>query len=254
MSSWNQTQNHSHGIHDHDDIPAGNLAQEWHWKCTFLVVLEADSNGRNIYYMMLTKNSPIELTYAKQKYTHTQKKCIIAVTSHEHYVNSNHWQVDCLLYSLFMLTSTEKGKHRRPASRPLCKGNPLVIIGFPSQRDCEVESISISWHPDFVVFQECWICVTKLLKTNTWHMHSRVKLAWMAWSHNEKHSWHETNCSCPGTDKMPWNLVVCGLLRKQYCTSHLWYFLSTVNIVNSVWATAFIFDSRTDDLVTVPKF
>ena len=63
---------------------------------------------------------------------------IITVTSSEHYIASNHRQLDCLYNSLFRLTS-----RKAPA---LCEWNPSVTGGFPLQMASNRDSVSASIH------------------------------------------------------------------------------------------------------------
>ena len=65
----------------------------------------------------------------------------IKVTSQEPHGVLDHRQFDCLLNCLFRLTWKETSKL---ALLALCEGNSPVTGGFPSQRDSNVESVSIS--------------------------------------------------------------------------------------------------------------
>ena len=67
----------------------------------------------------------------------------ITVMSHEYGI-SNCCQLDCLFKSFFRITA----KHQSSLSLALCEGNRQMIGGFPSQRDSNAESFSMSWHHD----------------------------------------------------------------------------------------------------------
>ena len=56
-------------------------------------------------------------------------------------VSDHRWH-DCLFNRLFRLTSKKTSK---PALLALCEGNPLVIIGYPSQSASNWETLSIWW-------------------------------------------------------------------------------------------------------------
>ena len=66
----------------------------------------------------------------------------IAGMIHEQIGVEYYWPLECLIKSLFMLTSN---RHQRSALLAICDGNPPVTGGFPSQRASNVESMSISW-------------------------------------------------------------------------------------------------------------
>ena len=53
---------------------------------------------------------------------------------------SNHRRPDCLLNRLFRRRSKKTSKL---CATGLCEGNPPVIVGFPSQRTCNVKNVSI---------------------------------------------------------------------------------------------------------------
>ena len=69
-------------------------------------------------------------------------KIPITVSPHKHLGISNHQQLNCLFNS----SSTHQGKYHSSTLPSLCEGNPLVTGGFPSQRVCNVESISMLWY------------------------------------------------------------------------------------------------------------
>ena len=68
------------------------------------------------------------------------------VMSHKHHSVSDHQPPECLLNSLFELTSK---KHQSHTLLALCEGNPPVTGGFPSQRGSNARSISM-WHDDVI--------------------------------------------------------------------------------------------------------
>ena len=72
----------------------------------------------------------------------------------EHEGVSNHRHRNCLLNCLFMCKSKKISKLRVTG---LCKGNPPVIGGFPSQRDSNVVNVSI-WgcHPGCICTKVIW--------------------------------------------------------------------------------------------------
>ena len=55
---------------------------------------------------------------------------------------SNDQQLDGLFNYLFKLTSKKISK---PTSVALCEGDPLMTVGFPSQRGRNAEIISMAW-------------------------------------------------------------------------------------------------------------
>ena len=55
---------------------------------------------------------------------------------------SSHQRLDCLLDRLFSCRSKETSKLHVTG---LCEGNPPVTGGFPSQRACNAENVSIWW-------------------------------------------------------------------------------------------------------------
>ena len=61
---------------------------------------------------------------------------------HERDGASNHRRLDCLLNRLFRCRSKKTSNLHVPG---LCEGNPPVIGGFPSQRACNANNVSILW-------------------------------------------------------------------------------------------------------------
>ena len=59
----------------------------------------------------------------------------------------NYWSIESLFNSLFRLTTE---KHQRSMSLSLCEGNPLVTSAFPTQRDSNMENVSIWRHHNMV--------------------------------------------------------------------------------------------------------
>ena len=70
------------------------------------------------------------------------KKHSLTRTSHERLIVSNHWALLRLFNGLCSLTSKETSKLHITA---LCEDNPLGTDGFPSPRDSNAESASMSW-------------------------------------------------------------------------------------------------------------
>ena len=84
------------------------------------------------------------------------------MTSQECQGVSNHWQLDWLLSSLFMLLTKETSK--LPVTVPLL-GGPLILGGFPSQAISNAESIFMWWlHHDLI---RGLIMISFSLKGNT---------------------------------------------------------------------------------------
>ena len=69
---------------------------------------------------------------------------------------SNHRRLDCLVSRLFRHGSNKTSK----LVTGLCKGNPLVTDGFPSQRVSDAENVSIWW-------RHIIMCITILPNTST---------------------------------------------------------------------------------------
>ena len=64
---------------------------------------------------------------------------------------SNHRRLDCLLIRLIRRRSRKTSKLR---VNGLCKGNPPVTDGFPSQRTSNAQNVSIRWRHH--VFLQYW--------------------------------------------------------------------------------------------------
>ena len=65
----------------------------------------------------------------------TRHQNVFPVTSHQWPGISNHWQLDCLSYSMFMLISKKSKVCIRTRTRMvLCVGNPPVAAWFPYKR------------------------------------------------------------------------------------------------------------------------
>ena len=127
----------------------------------------------------------------------------ITVTSPQHHSISNHWQLNCLFYNLFRLTSKKTSKAVLLA---LCEGNPPVTGGFPSQRASKMESISMSWHKKQVhIFKTVAVggCNLHLIEFY-WHWGFKFSIFDVVTSYdikknNENKSsekWHWLKCTC----------------------------------------------------------
>ena len=88
----------------------------------------------------------------------------------EHHGISNHRQIDWLINSLFRLTA------KRPSTLlTLCEGNPLVISGFPSQRDNTVKfpCNDVIMHREYCIFSP--IFQISSLNYSIWHFYKNLK-------------------------------------------------------------------------------
>ena len=75
------------------------------------------------------------------RFLHREHGHVIMTSLKGHSV-SNHQQIDCLLNSLFWLTTI--AEHLSFTLLALCQRNPSVTSGLPSQWDSNVESASLS--------------------------------------------------------------------------------------------------------------
>ena len=92
------------------------------------------------------------------------------VKSHEHNSVLFHWPLECLLKTLFMLTTK---KHQSFTSMGSCGENSLVTSGFPSQRATKVESICRSRHHAVLAY----VLVTSFTSRVT---SASLRIIWMA--------------------------------------------------------------------------
>ena len=83
----------------------------------------------------------------------------------EHNGVSNHRLYDCLFNSLLRLSSKKTSK---TCVTGLCNGNPPVTGGFPSQRACNAENVSIWWRHQVML--------------HTLHIHLMGSVTY--WNHN----------------------------------------------------------------------
>ena len=92
---------------------------------------------------------PFRCWFMYRNFNNTKQWC-----NNEHDGVSNHRRLDCLLNCLFRRRSKRTSKLRVTG---LCKGNPPVTRGFPSQRASNAQNVFISWRR-----HEICICILTL--------------------------------------------------------------------------------------------